>query len=158
MSKLHQYQSEIVWTGNLGTGTSSYKDYERSYTISSPQKPVILGSSDPMFRGEASKYNPEDLLLSSLSACHMLWYLHFCSDKKIIVEEYKDNATATMQLDPNGSGKFIEATLHPVIKIKSAANIQLAHDLHEQAHKFCFIANSLNFDVSIKPTITSSEV
>ena len=156
MSKTHHYQSEITWTGNLGTGTSGYKEYARSYTISNEQKPVLLGSSDPMFFGDASKYNPEDLLLSSLSACHMLWYLHFCSDKKVIVEEYKDSATAIMQMDSHGSGKFIEATLHPIITLQKTAHIKLAHELHEQAHKFCFIANSLNFDIAIAPTITAS--
>lgn len=156
MSKVHLYESEISWTGNLGTGTSGYKDYSRSYNISITQKPIINGSSDPMFLGDASKYNPEDLLLSSISSCHMLWYLHLCSDNKIVVEEYKDVATAKMQIDSNGLGKFIEATLNPVIKIKNKEHTKLANELHELAHKYCFIANSLNFKVVINPSIICS--
>ncbi len=156
MSKIHLYESKISWTGNLGSGTSGYKNYSRSYDISVAQKPVIHGSSDPMFSGDISKHNPEDLLLSSISSCHMLWYLHLCSDNNIIVEEYNDIATAKMQIDSNGSGKFIEATLNPTIRIKNMEHMKLANELHELAHKYCFIANSLNFEILINPNITCS--
>lgn len=156
MNKIHLYESEVLWTGNIGTGTSGYKDYSRSYNILVKQKPIINGSSDPMFLGDASKHNPEDLLLSSISSCHMLWYLHLCSDNKIVVEEYKDVATAKMQIELNGSGKFIEATLSPVVKIKNKEHAKLANELHGLAHKHCFIANSLNFKIVINPSVVCS--
>lgn len=156
MSKIHLYESKISWTGNLGSGTSGYKNYSRSYDISVAQKPVIRGSSDPMFSGDISKHNPEDLFLSSISSCHMLWYLHLCSDNNIIVEEYNDIATAKMQIDSSGSGKFIEATLNPTIRIKNMEHMKLANELHELAHKYCFIANSLNFEILINSNITCS--
>ena len=155
MNKIHDYMANIIWTGNLGTGTSGYKDYARSYDISATGKPIILGSADPAFRGEALKWNPEDLLLSTIASCHMLWYLHFCADNHIIVEDYRDAITGKLEVDEKGLGKFIEATLNPVVRIKNSEQIDLAMSLHQEAHKFCFIANSLNFNVSINPSISA---
>ena len=156
MSKPHEYTADIIWTGNLGTGTSGYKNYDRSYDIAAMQKPTILGSADPVFRGDAAKWNPEDLLLSSIASCHMLWYLHFCSDHHIIVVEYRDTAIGMMQIEEGGLGQFIGATLNPIVKIQDSEHIELAISLHQEAHRFCFIANSLNFDVDIKPVVSAA--
>src|SRR5579872_7075602 len=108
----HLYRISMKWTGNTGQGTKDYRSYERSHVISSQGKPDLLGSSDPLFRGDATKYNPEELLLAALSACHMLWYLHLCSEKKITVVEYIDQPTALMIIETSGSGRFKEATMH----------------------------------------------
>ena len=125
--KKHNYQIKVEWTGNEGNGTLNYKSYNRNHTIITDGKyDVINGSSDPSFFGDKTKYNPEDLFLSSLSACHMLWYLHLCSVHKIIVTEYLDNATGIMKETENGSGKFTEVTLNPKVKITDESWIEKA--------------------------------
>jgi organic hydroperoxide reductase OsmC/OhrA len=143
----HQYKLTVQWTGNKGTGTSNYKDFERSYAIIANDKTVILGSSDPAFRGDKTKHNPEDLLLASVSSCHMLWYLHLCSEANIIVTNYIDNATGIMQIDATGGGKFTEITLHPIVTVFDLLMIEKANELHKKANELCFIANSLNFPI-----------
>ena len=148
----HFYKATINWTGNLGKGTSQYKAYSRNHEISSEDKPTIYASSDPSFRGEATRYNPEELFVASLSSCHMLWYLHLCSEAGVIVIDYIDNATGTMTETEDGSGHFTEVTLHPVVIVTDASMIDKANELHYEAHKFCFVANSCNFPVHHNPT------
>jgi organic hydroperoxide reductase OsmC/OhrA len=145
----------ITWTGNKGSGTKSYKDYDRDYNILIEGKPTLSGSSDTAFRGNAERHNPEDMLLASISSCHMLWYLHLCSVNKIIVTDYSDPAVATMVMNPDGSGQFASATLYPHVTITSDSNVQKAKDLHHEANKLCFIARSVNFPVEHVPTINS---
>ena len=147
----HNYTTTIKWTGNKGTGTSGYTEYERSHIISIENKPDILASSDTPFRGEAHRHNPEDMLLASLSSCHMLWYLHLCADAGIIVTDYTDQATGTLVVTPGSGGHFSEVVLHPAVTITDAALIDKASELHDQAHHFCFIANSVNFPVRHEP-------
>ncbi len=146
--KTHHYNVSVEWTGNEGKGTQSYKSYNRGHTIKAASKNhEIQASSDPSFLGDPSRYNPEELFLSSLSSCHMLWYLHLCSVHKIIVTEYLDKATGIMQEDENGSGRFTEVTLRPHVKVKDAQMIAKANELHAEANKMCFIANSCNFKI-----------
>lgn len=152
MAKQHQYALTIQWTGNMGEGTSTYRSYERSHTISVDNKPDILGSSDPSFRGDKTKYNPEELLVASLSTCHMLSYLHLCAVAGINVIEYTDKATGTMVETPDGGGHFSEVTLHPLVVVADSSMIDKANELHHQANKLCFIANSCNFPVHHEPT------
>ncbi|UYW01899.1 OsmC family protein [Flavobacterium agricola] len=156
MSKQHHYNANILWTGNRGEGTTSYKAFGREHTISIENKTAILGSSDPAFRGDKTKHNPEDLFLASLAACHMLWYLHLCAETGIVVTNYSDNATAIMAEMPNGSGKFIAATLNPSVTITNPDLIEKANALHKKANEFCFIANSVNFPVLHNPTTVSN--
>lgn len=147
MKKQHNYTATVKWTGNKGTGTSNYKEFERSYTISINNKPNILCSSDPAFRGDKTKYNPEELLVSSLSSCHMLWYLHLCSEAGIIVTNYVDNATGIMIETSNGGGRFSEVVLNPIVTVKESSMCDKANELHKKANELCFIANSVNFKV-----------
>ena len=157
--KQHNYEIKVEWTGNEGHGTVNYKSYTRNHTITADGKhSKINGSSDPSFWGDKTKYNPEDLFLSSLSACHMLWYLHLCSAHKIIVTEYVDNATGIMEETKNGSGRFTEVTLNPRVKITDINMIKKANELHEEANKMCFIANSCNFKIGHKPYITIAKL
>lgn len=149
--KNHHYKVDIKWTGNSGKGTSNYTGYERSHTISTNEKDCIYGSSDPSFRGDKTKYNPEELFLASLSACHMLWFLHLCSDANIIVIDYADKATGMMQETKDGGGRFTEATLHPNVVVSDASMINKANELHHEANKLCYIANSCNFPIHHKP-------
>lgn len=146
MEKKHHYQVTVQWTGNNGSGTENYRNYERSHTIKVDGKPTISGSSDSAFKGDAKKHNPEDLLVSSLSSCHMLWYLHLCAEAGVVVEEYIDNATGIMEENQNG-GKFIEVTLNPIVKVRQPDMLEKAEKLHEKANELCFIANSVNFPV-----------
>jgi organic hydroperoxide reductase OsmC/OhrA len=154
MSQEHIYQTNLVWTGNVGTGTETYTSYSRAHEISIEGKPVINGSSDPHFRGDASRYNPEELLLAALSACHMLSYLHQCAIAKIVVIDYADSATGKMVETPHGGGHFIEVTLKPRVIISAESDPDTAREVHHKAHELCFIANSVNFPVYAEPTIS----
>jgi organic hydroperoxide reductase OsmC/OhrA len=153
MKKEHHYQATILWTGNNGNGTQDYKAYERVHTISIQGKQDIVGSSDPAFRGDKTKHNPEDLLVSALSSCHMLWYLHFCAVNGVVVTHYVDSATGTMIEHEDGSGEFTNVTLHPEVKVKEQSMIAKAIELHQNAHHACFIARSVNFEVQYEPLI-----
>jgi organic hydroperoxide reductase OsmC/OhrA len=110
-------------------------------------KQPIAGSSDPSFRGDKTKYNPEEMFLASLSSCHMLWFLHFCSEASVIVLEYTDAATGTMTESDDGNGRFSEVVLHPRVRVKDSGMLGKIESLHEKANSFCFIANSCNFPV-----------
>jgi organic hydroperoxide reductase OsmC/OhrA len=150
--KQHTYKMKTTWTGNDGQGTSSYKAYRRDHLIDAEGKPPIPGSSDPAFRGDSSRYNPEELLVSALSTCHMLAYLHLCAVNGIVVEEYLDTADGMMRENPDGSGEFTKVVLHPKVKI-SAGDGAKAQSLHDDAHHLCFIARSVNFPVECEATL-----
>lgn len=149
--KTHHYTTLVEWTGNRGTGTSSYRDYERSHTIRVDDKAVIQGSSDPFFRGDRTKHNPEELLVASLSTCHMLWYLHLCADAGVVVVAYSDKAVGTMQESTDGGGRFTEVVLHPTVVVQDASMVERANSLHHKANSLCYIANSCNFPVRHQP-------
>jgi organic hydroperoxide reductase OsmC/OhrA len=151
--KQHNYELQIKWTGNTGEGTKTYRGYSRDYTITAPGKPQILGSSDPSFRGDPSRHNPEELLVASLSGCHMLSYLHLCTVNKITVLDYQDSAHGLMEENGDGSAQFTHVTLHPTVKISSGDDQAKASSLHADAHHLCFIARSVNFPVDFVPTI-----
>ncbi|WP_036481724.1 OsmC family protein [Myxosarcina sp. GI1] len=156
MSKEHKYQTILKWTGNRNRGTENYQAYDRTYEIEVKGKPIVYGSSDPTFRGDKTKYNPEELLVASLSSCHMLWYLHLCSEAGIIAIAYRDIAIGKMEEMKNGSGKFTEVVLQPEATITTESDLKKAKQLHQTAHKFCFIANSVNFPVLCQPSIKQS--
>ena len=153
----HHYKVDITWTGNRGNGTASYTAYDRDHIVSAGGKPEIPASSDPSFRGDPARYNPEELLVASLSSCHMLWYLHLCSSAGVIVVDYTDAAAGTMEETANGGGHFIEVTLFPVITVASEEMVEKADALHEKANELCFIANSCNFPVHHKPIYKIAE-
>ncbi|MEO0732076.1 MAG: OsmC family protein [Bacteroidota bacterium] len=150
--KQHHYRTTLEWTGNTGAGTQDYRAYSRNHTLTAMDKQhPILGASDPSFRGDKTRYNPEELFLSSLSACHMLWYLHLCSVHQVVVTEYRDAATGVMEEDKSGGGHFTAVTLHPQVTVQDSSMIDKADKLHEEANKMCFIANSCNFPVGHQP-------
>ncbi len=153
MNKTHSYKAHIEWTGNKGSGTDHYQNYERSHNVKINGKVNLECSSDSPFRGDASKHNPEDFLLVSLSSCHMLWYLHLCADAGVIVCSYEDDPIGVMLQFENGSGKFSLVTLYPKVKVLNESMKQKAIDLHEKSHQYCFIANSVNFPVKHLPIV-----
>jgi len=154
MPKTHRYSVVVEWTGNTGSGTSGYRNYERRYEISAgTRKPAIPGSSDPAFRGDPARWNPEELLVASLSACHKLWYLHLSADAGIVVLAYVDQAEGVMEESPDGSACFTRVILHPRVTVAAGTDTAKAHELHAAAHAKCFIARSVNFPVEHAPEI-----
>jgi organic hydroperoxide reductase OsmC/OhrA len=151
--KEHNYSIQVRWTGNLGQGTDGYRAYSRNHEVSAPGKVTIPGSADPAFLGDPARYNPEEMLVCALSSCHMLSYLHLCAVAHIVVLEYVDQASGVMVQSPDGVGRFTEVVLRPRIAIKAGGDAALAEQLHERAHHYCFIANSVNFPVRCEPTI-----
>ncbi|MEV4110923.1 OsmC family protein [Nonomuraea sp. NPDC049695] len=152
MTRQHTYPVVVTWTGNKGTGTSGYRDYGREHELTAEGPPSIAASSDPAFRGDPSRWNPEQLLVGALSQCHMLSYLHKCAVAGVVVTEYIDNAVGTMAETADG-GHFTEAVLRPVVTVASPDMVDAAVKLHEDAHHACFIASSVNFPVRHEPTV-----
>ena len=150
-TKQHNYTLTVKWTGNTGQGTANCNSYERSHVVSSAGKKELNCSSDSPYRGDKTKNNPEELLLGSLSACHMLWFLHFCAVEGIVVVDYTDNPEGKMIQTTNGAGYFTEVILHPVVIVQDKLMISKANELHKKAGEFCFIANSVKFPVYYKP-------
>ncbi|HEX2535040.1 MAG TPA: OsmC family protein [Chitinophagaceae bacterium] len=155
MHRQHHYQTSLTWTGNTGQGTSGYKAYERAHALTVEGKPEIPASSDPSFRGDPARYNPEELLVASLSSCHMLWYLHLCAVAGVVVTAYEDRATGTMTETADGGGEFTEVTLHPRVTVRDASMIDEANALHHKANALCFIARSVNFPVKHEPVCSA---
>lgn len=148
MSKTHEYTAAIAWTGDRGEGTKRYKSYDRSWRIETPGKLPIECSNDPLLGGDSLKPNPEDLLLASLGACHMLWYLHLASAAGIVVHAYQDSPLGVGETGPNGEGRFIRAVLRPKITVSRDADTTKADLLHHEVHRYCFIARSVNFPIA----------
>jgi organic hydroperoxide reductase OsmC/OhrA len=156
MNKEHTYTTNIEWIGNKGSGTSDYLAYSRNHILHIDGKADLQCSSDSIFHGDKSKHNPEDFFVAALSACHMLWYLHLCADAGIIVVDYKDQADGTLLLDSVNGGRFVSVTLNPVVTVINESMIGLARELHNDAHKKCFIANSCNFPIKHNPSFLVS--
>lgn len=155
-TKTHHYTVKVNWTGNTGNGTKTYAGYERAHEITALGKPIIAGSSDPAFRGDKQRWNPEELLVASLSACHKLWYLGLCAQAGIVVTAYEDAAEGTMVEDPNGAGQFTSVVLKPRVTIQAECDEAKARALHHTAHEMCFIARSMNFPVLNQPVIVKT--
>jgi organic hydroperoxide reductase OsmC/OhrA len=154
-SKRHTYRSAVKWTGNTGDGTKTYSSYTRNHVVECAGKPPIPGSSDPAFRGDPARYNPEELLVASLSGCHMLSYLHMCAVNGVCVVEYEDAAEGVMQENADGSGEFRRVVLRPRVKITAESDAGKAMELHHKAHEICFIARSVSFPVEVEPSVSS---
>ena len=152
MNHVHHYHVEVSWTGNRGSGTDGYRNYGREHLIRIAGKPDLDGSADPTFRGDATKHNPEDMLVTALSTCHMLSYLHMATVAGVVVVAYEDRAEGTMVTEGD-SGRFSEVVLHPTVTNRADSDPARALAAHESAHHACFIANSVNFPVRCEPQI-----
>jgi organic hydroperoxide reductase OsmC/OhrA len=152
MTKTHDYTAQVVWTGDRGEGTRRYKGYDRTWRIATSGKPPINCSNDPLLGGDPAKPNPEDLLLSSLAACHMLWYLHLASNAGIVVHAYEDAPVGVGETGTRGEGRFIRAVLRPKITVERGADLAKADSLHHEVHHCCFITRSVNFPITYEAT------
>ena len=148
---MHRYELQVEWTGNRGSGTSGYRDYDRRCLITATGKPELLGSADRTFHGDADRWNPEELLVAALSQCHLLAYLHVAAEAGVVVHGYTDDAHGAMETNRDGSGQFRSVTLRPRVLVAEAGMIERAQGLHERAHELCFIARSVNFPVECEP-------
>jgi organic hydroperoxide reductase OsmC/OhrA len=157
MTATHEYMSSIEWTGNRGVGTRSYRAYDRTWEIRTPGKATIQCSNDPVLGGDPTKPNPEDLLLSALASCHMLWYLHLASTARIVVHAYADSPLGIGETLANGAGRMLRATLRPHIVVEPGTDLAAADAIHERVHEFCFIARSVGFPVEYRATYESRD-
>ncbi|WP_353205798.1 OsmC family protein [Sphingomonas sp.] len=148
----HDFTARIAWTGNHGAGTRTYRGYDRTWEIATPGKPVVQCSNDPLLGGDPGLPNPEDLLLASLSGCHMLWYLHLASAAGIVVTAYADNPLGVGESAPDGTGRFVRAVLRPTITVVAGSDLAAADAIHARIHAHCFIARSVNFPVEYAAT------
>ncbi|WP_067572784.1 OsmC family protein [Nocardia acidivorans] len=144
----HRYEVEVTWSG----ATTGYRDYTRNHELLAEGRPNIGATADPKFRGDKTRWNPEQLLVASLSDCHMLWYLHLCAEAGVVVTDYHDTALGVMDDE-----RFQQVTLRPVVTIRDPAMREQAVALHTDAHEKCFIANSVNFPVAHEPTIVTAD-
>ena len=154
MGDEHSYRLTTTWTGNRGEGTSGYRRYGRSVTVEVAGKPALLGSSDRPFRGDPTRWNPEDLLLAALSQCHLLSYLHACVVRGVVVTAYRDEASGVLVVNGR-AGAFREVALRPQVMVADGAMVEAAIDAHHDAHEWCFIANSVNFPVHVEPVVAA---
>jgi len=150
--KAHDYAVALTWEGNTGRGTADYAGYSRQFRAVAAGKAALIGSADPAFRGDRKLVNPEELLVMSLSSCHMLSYLALCALRKIAVVAYTDRATGRMRAD-NAGGQFEEVVLHPHVVIGDEAQLEVARELHDQAHASCYVASSVRFPVRHEATV-----
>ncbi|MGA8015273.1 MAG: OsmC family protein [Candidatus Dormiibacterota bacterium] len=153
----HRYRLSVTWTGNRGEGTRSYTAYSRDHEVSAEGKAALLGSSDPAFRGDPTRWSPEELLVAALSQCHMLWYLHLCSAAGIVVTAYEDSPEGVLDENRDGSGQFVRTILRPRITLADPGRAAQAAGLHSRAHELCFIARSVNFPVEVEITAPVAE-
>ena len=156
MGKEHRYRLEVVWTGDRGTGTSAYGAYGREHEVGAPGKTPLPGSADPAFRGDPSRWNPEELLVASLASCHMLWYLHLCADAGVVVTGYADGAEGIMIEPKAGTARFERVILRPRVTLAPGSDPERARALHGEARRRCYIANSVNFAVEHAPEIVAA--
>jgi organic hydroperoxide reductase OsmC/OhrA len=152
----HHYALTATWEGDLGTGTSGYRDYSRDVRLSIEGKPDVLASADKPFRGDPGRWNPEDMLLAALSECHLLSYLHACVTAGVVVLSYRDHATAIMTQDGRGGGAFTDVLLRPEVVVAEPSMIERAELAHAEAHRMCFIANSVNFPVRHEASVSAA--
>jgi organic hydroperoxide reductase OsmC/OhrA len=153
--RTHSYDVSVTWTGNRGSGTGGYRAYDRDHEVTAAGPAPIAGSSDPAFRGDPGRWNPELELTAALSQCHMLWYLHLCAVAGVTVTAYADDAHGTMAEDDDGGGRFTGVVLRPRVTVADPSMLEAAAGLHKEANAKCFIANSVNFPVRHEPAVTA---
>ncbi|WP_326623044.1 OsmC family protein [Streptomyces decoyicus] len=158
MTTTHTYDVTVEWTGNLGSGTDSYRSFSRDHEVLADGKAGIAASSDPAFRGDSTRWNPEELLVASVAQCHMLWYLHLCAVGGVTITDYEDHAHGVMTMDESGGGgQITEVVLRPEVAVADASMVEKARSLHGDVPGVCFIARSVNFPITHTPVVRVQE-
>ena len=153
MTKEHRYEAAVRWTGAKEGTTSSYRGYSREYEAAVEGKPALRLTADGAFFGDDALHNPEDLLVISLSGCHLLTYLAECARAGLRVLSYEDEASGTMAWDGE-TYRFGEVVLRPRVVVEEGGDLALAEELHHKSHDLCFVARSMNFPVRHEPEVT----
>jgi organic hydroperoxide reductase OsmC/OhrA len=153
--KQHEFHVTTDWTGNLGSGTSAYRAYSRNHEVSAGGKSTRIAGSSSVKIGDPTRYNPEELLVGALSACHMMWVLHLCADAGIVITEYRDEAVGAMAEHGDGAGEFTRVTLRPRMTITDATRLEEARTMHDRAHQVCCLARSMNFPVEHEAEVSA---
>ena len=146
---MSQHHAKILWKRE--TSDFNYNTFDRTHTITYAGGVSIKSSSAPEYSGNSQYPNPEELLASALATCHMLTFLAIASKSKIVVNSYEDNAVATLDKNAEGIICVTRITLNPKITFETKPDDAKLKDLHQKAHKLCFIANSIKCEVEIKP-------
>ena len=154
VTKDHHYKLQLRWDGDPAAGTASYATYDRRFRVLVDGKPALAGSADPLFRGDRTLHNPEDLFVAAIASCHMLSYLALCARSGVSVVSYVDDARASLRLQPDGGGRFEHVALRPRVQIATGGDLACALALHERAHETCFIASSCGITITCEPTVT----
>jgi organic hydroperoxide reductase OsmC/OhrA len=152
MAAEHVYTAELIWHGDH---TRTYEAYTRGHSVQINGKPDLVVTADPAFRGDPTLHNPEDLLLASISSCHMLTYLALCARARIDVRSYRDQVSGTLRLTPDGGGHFIEVLLRPQVVVAHEDMLPRARHFHGEVHKYCFIARSVNFPIRCEAVVSA---
>jgi len=136
-------------------------NYSRAHTLTFDGGAVVSGSSSPSVVrlpwSDPTAVDPEELLVASLSSCHMLWFLDFARHAGLDVLSYVDEAFGEMGADAQGRLVMKAVTLRPEIATAPPAPSKaLIGALHEKAHAACFIANSVKSEIRIEPVYVES--
>ena len=154
MSENHTFEATLTWPADPAQALPPDPAFSRNAVLGSPGHPDFPGSSPTIFGGEASRYNPEELVTIALAHCHMLTYLALAAKKRVAVLAYEDRATAVLGKDPaSGKMKLISAQLRPKVTVAKGTNLEDARAMHAKAHEYCFVSNSVNFPVANAPKI-----
>ena len=147
MQTKHLFKASLNWTANKPMVDDTKRIYQKNHHIIIEGKPILELSAAKSFKGDPQLYNPEDLLLSSLTSCHMMSYLYCCAQNNIEVVSYSDESEAFLEVNSDGSGRITKVILNPIVYITDPNQIEEANSLHKKANRLCFIANSCNFVV-----------
>jgi organic hydroperoxide reductase OsmC/OhrA len=153
MTDTHTFETTLAWPADAAQNLPPDPAFSRSSLLAAPGKPVIVASSPAVFGGDAARYNPEEMLMLSLSQCHLLTYLAIAAKKRMSVLKYEDRVTGTLGIGASGKMQMVDVLLRPRVTVAKGTSLANAQALHEKAHANCFIANSVNFTVRNEPSI-----
>ncbi len=127
----------------------TYETYSRDHVVTWGTGMSTPATAAPEFRGNPALPNPEELLVGAASSCHMLTFLAVAARKGLVVTAYVDKAVGTLAKDERGTMSITEVVLHPVVTFQTEVDAETLAQLHEKAHKGCFIANSVRMPITV---------
>lgn len=146
---MSEHRARIEWRNDSDTLT--YETYTRDHTWSfhSLQVPA---SAAPEYLGSEARLDPEEAYVASLSSCHMLTFLAIAAKRKLVVDQYVDNAVGYLQKDENGRLAVTRVVLHPEVSFAAGSTVTHSdlESLHHGAHRNCFIANSVKTTIEVE--------